>query len=100
MIHGMKNRGRAITGVAVLLALIALAGWQINYQAANRAPQIGPMAPLQPGGKGPAPGAPGDSGKSSVVGVSTGTGIVVGQSYKNDVSPPLRDIPPLYASAQ
>jgi len=81
--------------MAILLALLALVGWQVNYQAANRAPQIGPTGNTGLDvAKGKDPGNPGVNVKGEK-GIDTGTGIFVGQSVKNDVSPPLRDIKPL-----
>ena len=81
------------TAVVTLLVLTALAGWQISLApAAPAGPAIAPMGPS--GGD----GAAAASAAAPVTESSTGTGILVGQSTQNDLSPALRDIPPIQGS--
>ena len=78
-------------GVGVLLAVLALGGLLARGGGvAGTGP--GPLAPL--GGSSGAKGGPAvDAGL-----VDAGNGILVGSSYKNDVSLPLRDMKPLQPS--
>jgi hypothetical protein len=94
MVHQTRHPRRVFAGIVALLALLALAGWQIG--------QTHPAAPGATLGRGPL----GSSATGAGAGVPNGPKppevaadgpIVVGQSSKNDVSPPLRDIKPLPA---
>src|SRR5689334_18892501 len=80
-----------ILGVALILVL---AGAGRAIQAPNSA---GPRAPT--GGMfraGPSgPGSAQQAGTSVQLSAPTANGIVVGTDYRHDVSPPLRDLPPL-----
>ena len=88
MVHQTRHPRRVLAGIVALLALLALAGWQIG--------QTHPAAPGATLGRGPL----GSSATGAGAGVPNGPKppevaangpIIVGQSSKNDVSPPLRD---------
>src|SRR5689334_5866671 len=83
-------------GIAIIiLALLAVASMQVRNANHNSAALIGP-GPLAPSGAPVADkGKPGDNVVAAPMSGPTANGIIVGTSYKNDVSPPLRDIPPV-----
>jgi hypothetical protein len=91
---GSRKRWQVATGI-FLIVILAVAGWAIR---------MAPNAPLS-AGAGTAPGAlapagrpAADKGGPPVTDGSTtpaGTGIEVGTSVQNDVSPPLRDLKPI-----
>ena len=89
---GSRPLWQAGIGIAVI-ALLALANMQMHSASSGTAAPSGPR-PLAPSG------APvGDKGGPGAVVAPmsgpTGNGIITGTSYKNDVSPALRDIPPM-----
>ena len=91
----MKMHSRKMIPVILGVALIlVLAGAGRAIQAPNSA---GPRAPT--GGMfraGPSgPGGAQQTGTSVQLSAPTANGIVVGTDYRHDVSPPLRDLPPL-----
>src|SRR6476469_1187275 len=91
MFHGKKRSGFAQGATALLLALMALGSWQIGTGGAPApaALRIAPSGSTALDG----PTGPADAAPVPAIGDTSGAA-VVGQSYKNDVSPPLRDIPP------
>src|SRR6476469_8002430 len=74
-------------GILVLL-LLALAGWQLHAQGGSPA--------LSGGLAGPSGAPHPNTGPSTApLPVATGPGMLTGSDYHHDVSPPLRDIPPV-----
>jgi hypothetical protein len=91
MFHGMKRRGLAQAATASLLALMALGSWQVGTGGAAAPAALR----IAPSGSTALEGPVGGANTAPVPAMSDTSGpAVVGQSYKNDVSPPLRDIKP------
>ena len=92
MLIQFSRKGLTQTALAAALLLGGVSGWQINHPA---------PAELSFGGRGPsgpassAPAGPVVDAPQTAVGSQ---GIVVGQSYHNDVSPQLRDLTPQLGS--
>src|SRR5947209_14079791 len=86
-----SNRRNPITAglTLVLLALLAVAGWQLR-----QAPAVAPVAGGAPRALAPlgAPAAPGGPVADAPVTVAGANGVVIGSAVQHDVSPPLRDI--------
>src|SRR5215213_682669 len=86
MFQKVSPRNRAIAGIMLLMAMLALVSLQTNSQQASAG-----IRPL--GNTGIEKGKPGLAVAAAPVVANPKTGVEVGQSYKNDTSPALRDMP-------
>jgi hypothetical protein len=84
-----RGRGTQVGLGILLLILLALAGWQLRSPSAGSALSGGVALPT--GARLSNSGVVADTPPL----VAANKDVLVGQSYKNDVSPPLRSIPPL-----
>src|SRR5437588_3634846 len=83
--------------LVLLVALVAGAGWLVNTR------QSGPRPATSSGNTGEQPLAAQpvqDAAAQPQPATQAENGVQVGHSYKNDVSPPLRDIPPVRSALE
>ncbi len=84
-----------ILALVPVLVLIAISGWLINgHKSASAAQQSLGQQVMAPSGAVPGPSGSGGAASSKGAPHQYPNGVISGASYKNDVSPPLRDIPP------
>ncbi|MGI8586951.1 MAG: hypothetical protein ACR2M0_04585 [Chloroflexia bacterium] len=99
MFRKINRRGLLQVATMLLVALMALAGWQAATRSTPSASQAAHIAPSANSAVGAQSNASSAGASVPAVGNTNGP-VVVGQSTKNDISPPLRDMKPLPPAAK